>query len=273
MLPLASSAFPASHEALSQSISLGFQQYGVTPRQLQIDGGLFPEVKIMRIDLSGSKVTREHGMAAAGGTTISGPERLHIDQVELNATPIEFEGMPLAFQLHATGAKFAPAGGAGSRAFLIPITAATGELLVSAQRTELEKLAHSLVAAAASKQGIEIKKTRLELHSTSARSLDFRAEVTAKMFIMSATLTVSGKLEVDDQLNARVSGLSCRGDGMIASAANAFLKPHFQRIESQPFSLNAFSLGELQLRDISLQTGETVQLRGVFGSEPAKLAA
>jgi hypothetical protein len=45
------------------------------------------------------------------------------------------------------------------------------------------------------------------------------------MFVMSATISVSGDAAIDDQLNARVSNLKCSGDGMIGSLASGSSSP------------------------------------------------
>jgi hypothetical protein len=262
MLPIAGSTLPTSHATLAEAIKLGFARHGVTPRELSVEGGVFPRIETIRLDLSGTKVTREQGVIPA--TETSATDRIEVARIGINAAPIEFEGAPVEFNLHATAATLALAQGANS--FLVPVNAADGEVNVIANRSDLERLAHSLVVAAAAKQGIEIKKTRLEVTSTGPRSLSFRAEVTAKMFIMSATVALSGRLDIDQELNARLSELSCRGDGMIASAANALLKPHFHKIQDRPIALTSFALGDLKLRDVSLQTGETIRLHGVFGS-------
>ncbi len=262
MLPLAGSTFPTSHAALAEAIKLGFARHGVTPRELRVEGGVFPDIETIRIDLSGTTITREQPFGSAAGA--GGNDQIRVARIELKAAPIEFEGTPIDFNLSANVATLAFAQGADS--FLIPVNALDGEVNVVAQRSDLERLAHSLVVTAAAKQGIEIKKTRLEVTSTGVRSLSFRAEVTAKMFIMSATIALSGRLDIDEDLKARLSELSCRGDGMIASAANALLKPHFQRIQERPIALTSFVLGDLKLRDVSLQTGETIRLHGLFGS-------
>lgn len=262
MLPLAGSILPTSHAALAESIKLGFSNHGVAAREVSVEGGSLPAIETIQIDLSGAKITREQRLSGPTGPNTT--SHLQVGKIVLKAAPIEFEGTPLEFNLHANAVTLALSEGADS--FLVPVNAADGELNVIAHRSDLERLAQMLVAAAAAKQGIEIKKTRLEVTSTGTRSLSFRAEVTAKMFIMSATVALSGRLDIDQELNARLSELSCRGDGMIASAANAFLKPHFQRIQDRPFALNSFALGDLKLRDISLETGETIRLHGRFGS-------
>jgi len=86
------------------------------------------------------------------------------------------------------------------------------------------------------------------------------------MFIMRAKVTVTGDLEVDDQLGARLAHLTCTGDGMVGSAATAVVRPHLEKLEGRVFPLLAFSLGKVRLKDIELEAGEGLRVRAAFSS-------
>jgi len=98
------------------------------------------------------------------------------------------------------------------------------------------------------------------------RTLAFRGEVTAKMFLMTAELTLTGQIDVDAGLNARFSRLKLGGDGMITKIANGFIRPKLDHLEGRVISLLAFSLGDLRLRDIEVSTGKKLVIRAAFGS-------
>ncbi len=262
MLPLAGHEFPKSTAALAESILAGLKNHGLTARSVRADGGEFPEIHSLHIDLSGATVNRNTSPTTSGAAT---DQTLAVATLGMVAQPLIVESIPAQIELHAHGARFAFSRADSGALALVLTGAAEGSATVSAERLDLETLAHQLVGEAAAKQGVQIKKTRLELTQRGPRSVGFRAEVTAKMFVMSAKLAVTGNLDIDDQFNARLSGLSCAGDGMIASAANAFLKPHFQSLEGRTFALLSFSLGGVELRDLSIDAGETLRLSARFG--------
>lgn len=263
MLPLAASSLPPSHAALAEAITSGFAKYGLTAREIRAEGGTFPQVASLRVDLTGARAHRGLRPAEPGA---AGAERIEVERVEVVATPLYFEATPLQLDLHAQGTVLALAHGADSEPMLVLVRAAQGAVTVEARLADLEALAQSLVASAAAKQGVEIKSTHLKFTSRGPRALAFEAEVAAKMFIMTAKVAVAGTLELDDQLNARLSGLACRGEGMIASAANALLKPRFAEIEHRTFPLLALTLGEVKLRDVRLDAGEALRVHAEFGA-------
>ena len=268
MLPLAGSVVPSSHLTLAEAINDGLASRDLRPRQVLVEGGTFPEIDLLRVDLTGAQISRASNLKSAAPTGNSGSEypQLQVKRIELKADPIHFEKTPLHLQLDATDATLALAdNGAGTKLLMLS-EAASGRVSVTTHMSDVEKLVHELVADAAAKQGIEIKETRVKTTSLSPRALTFEVELTAKMFIMRAKIVISGKLQVDDDLNAHLSELACGGDGMIANAANALLKPHFQKAQSRAFPLMTLSLGSVKLRDISLSSGSTVHLTATFAS-------
>ena len=185
----------------------------------------------------------------------------------LTAAPLEFEKTPIELSLRATQAAFGFAQSAAGEPIFALMDAAHGDLSLEIRREALETLLHGLAAEAAGAHGVEVKKTRVELTTRSPRELEFRAEVTAKMFIVTAAVTLSGDVTVNDQLEARVSNLRFSGEGMIANAAGGFIRPQLEKLEGRTFPLMAFSLGSLQLRDLQVRGGDSLRLTAQFGAD------
>jgi hypothetical protein len=73
MLPLAGSRFPTSHHELKDAISRGLLHYGITAREVVVEGGTFPAVDSLRVDLTGARVTRELRIASSAKTGTARP--------------------------------------------------------------------------------------------------------------------------------------------------------------------------------------------------------
>jgi hypothetical protein len=106
---------------------------------------------------------------------------------------------------------------------------------------------------------------RVELRSRSERALDVAVKVRAKKLFLSANVRINGSAEIDEQLTARLSGLSCTGDGTLGSLACGFLTPHLQRFEGRAFPLLALSLGDVRLRDVRVAAGDELRVSARFG--------
>jgi len=182
------------------------------------------------------------------------------------AAPAELESTPIHVSLQAEDAafEFAPAS-SGGQALMIR-RAAHGEVTVELARAALEQLVHTLAVEAAGQHGVEVKSTKMSLSARGPRAVSVTADVTAKMFIATATVTLSGDVDLDEQLNARISNLRFTGEGMVANLAGGFIRPQLAKLEGSSFPLMSFALGEISLRDVQLQAGDTLRLSAQFGS-------
>ena len=79
-------------------------------------------------------------------------------------------------------------------------------------------------------------------------------------------MQITGQLDLDDQLNAKISGLKCNGDGAIARIACGILNPHLQKIDGREFALLSLPLGATRLRDIRFTVADTLSVIAEFGS-------
>jgi len=261
MLPLAAETFPVSPEELTAALTSGFAARGIAVQSVRAEGPALAALDALRIDVSGVAVTRSFRLPAEraedGGAVM-------VERFELIGAPLEFENTPLHVRVEAerTELRFA---GQPSDGALVLKSAASGFVSLAVAHSALEALLHRLATEGAGKQGLEIKKTRLELTARGPRALSFRCEVTAKMFVMSADLSFSGNLDVDEQLNACLSGLTLGGDAMITKLAAGFVRPHLDKFEGRVFPLLALPLGDLKLRDVEISTNGGLEVRAQFG--------
>jgi hypothetical protein len=262
MLPLAGPQIPDSPDALADALRTGLSAHGLETKEVAARGP-WPALESLTIDLTGAKLSREHRLPETGLTRDSGFSAARFD---LLAQPGILESIPVRAAMHAQDAGFELCAGAGTESVLLLKRAAHGDVSVEVARTDLERLVHSLVCEAAGEHGVTIKSTKLRFTSRGPRAVSLVAEVVAKMFIATATVTLSGDLDLDEQLNARLSNLRFNGDGMVANLAGGFIRPYLARFEGRAFPLMSFALGEVSLRDVALEAGETLRISAKFGS-------
>ena len=261
MLPLAGPGFPASLETLIAALRGGFAGRGISVRDIRADGE-WPRLAELTIDLSGAQLSRATRPARANTEPQSG---VTIARLAIKAAPFYFETTPLHLDFRAQDAGCGFARDDAQDPVLQLTGAGGGSVVVEAQRADLEAALKTLAAEALAKQGADVKSARLELTDRGPRSLGFRAEVTAKAFVMTARVNVTGRLDVDDELNLRVRDLATGGDGMIASLAGGFLRPRFAEIEKRAIPLAAFSFAGVKLHSVRISGGESLRIEAQFG--------
>jgi hypothetical protein len=263
MLPLSGETFPTTSEDLAEAIKRGFSEEGIEAQSVEAKGGNFPKIESLTLDLSDARAARD--LRIPSMKPARGGGGVQVEKFVVQAEPFYFEEAPFELHMQASNAAFTFAGTPKNGAMILN-DAEDGSLSISTGFEDLDALLHGIAVELGEKQGVEVRETRLELKNQGPRTLSFRGDVTAKMFIMTAALTLSGQIEVDAGLNARFSRLILSGDGMITKIANGFIRPKLDLLESRPIPLLAFSLGDLRLRDIEVSAGKTLQIRAVFGS-------
>lgn len=260
MLPISADTFPKTADELVAALRGGFDSKGLALRAISAEGG-YPQLTKLSIDLTGAQVSRENRLGAVTGEK---SDPVEIGHFELFGEPVYFEKAAIEARLQADAVKMLTTGEPKNGSLVLE-SATAGSVSVKVEIVALEELLLSFAAEAAKKQGIEIKKTKLTLTQEGPRAVAFRAEVTAKVFIMSATLALTGRLDIDDEFNARLSSLALDGDAMVMNLAGSFLKPRLQQLEGRVIPLFAFLPGGIKLRDIQVSVGSALQVQARFG--------
>lgn len=263
MLPFSAEKIPASPDALAAALAGGFAARGVVVKSVRAAGAGLAGLTELRIDVSGARCARDFRVATAGG---GDAVVVRAERFELVGEPLEFEGMPLRLRVEAEGAEFRGTGPAGAGVLRLA-GAVRGAVALAVGHAELEALLHGLARGVAEKQGVEVRQTKLTLTGRGPRALSFRCEVTAKVFVMTAELSLCGDLAVDEELNARLSGLTLGGDAMITKMAAGFARPYLDKLEGRVFPLLALGHGGLQVRDVEIATTHGIEVRAKFGRD------
>ncbi len=264
MLPLAGENFPASATELIDALQIGLAARGFAPTRVNIEGAAWPDVPSLAIDVSGARVTRNVRLPEAAAP---GADKLRCARLEIIGAPLFFEGTPAQLRLRAQDVVFDLARSAENEPLLALHTAASGSVEIEIAKHDLEAMLQRVAVLAAGDHGVEVKKTVLELTAHHSRMLAVRAEVTAKMFVMSAAVKLTGEVSVDDALHARLANLRVSADGMVGAMVNTVARPFLEKWENREFALLAFSLGGIKLRDVAVRGGDSLHLEAHFGAD------
>ncbi len=263
MLPLAGSRLPSSPEELVSSLQAGLRDAGIVSQETRARGE-WPRLDELSINLTGARVTRAFRLSANAPASTSS---VAITALSLTAEPIFFENTPLLFAMHAQAADCGFSENSDGHAVLSLQGVGAGSVFMEAAVADLEVTLKNIAQEILSKQGAEVKAVKLTLTERNSRSLGIRAEITAKAFVMTARLTVSGEIDLDDQLNLRLRDLAVSGDGMIASLASGFLRPRFAELEKRVIPLAAQSFAGIALQDVRIQCGDALRIEARFGKK------
>jgi hypothetical protein len=265
MFPLKTAKFPTNAADFARALNDSLRTvFSVAQEPVAIRDLAYPHLAAIEVSLDGAKL-RGTPPPPPSLKTPSGPA-LTVDSLSAGGRGMTVGPAAIDFFLTATGVELHQAEDSAGQIVLVLHTASAGRVEASTSKAALEALIAEVAKAEAAKQGVSVDNVQLALRSKNTRSLAAEVRLRAKKLFLSASLRITGLLDLDEELNARLSGLDCIGDGAIATVACGVLKQHLQKLNNREFPLMSLPLGEAHLRDVRLAVGEKLSVTAEFGS-------
>src|SRR5262245_37979238 len=235
MLPLAGKTLPQSAAELETAIGGALEDLFLLRRDrsaVSVTGPRFPSIRTIRIDLNNAEVNLAHPppRPPQRGRRDPGPR---VDRFDLTAKPLRYENARLDLRLSATGLQFDFNRDKRGRSWLMLSDAKAGKVDARIAKSDLQRLLTEIATMVAREQGVTVQKLDLALKQAGPRSVACDARVKASKIFVSGVIRITGQLDLDDQLNATLSNLSCSGEGIIGSAAASVAKMKLAEFEGK----------------------------------------
>lgn len=270
MFPLNTATFPPNAADLAVALNDSLRTlFNVAREPVTIRDLSYPHLAALDLSLDGAAL-RGRPPGPPSLATASAPA-LAVDSFNAGGRGMCVGPSAIDFALTASGVELHQAKDSAGQIVLVLHTAGAGRVEASASKADLEALIAEVAKAEAAKQGVSVDAVQLSLRSQSPRSLAAEVRLRAKKLFLSASLRITAQLDLDEELNARLSGLDCIGDGAIAAVACGVLKPHLEKLNGREFPLMSLPLGDVRLRDVRLAVGEKLSVTAEFGSTRASV--
>jgi hypothetical protein len=265
MFPLKTNTLPASAAELARQLNESLRDlFHLSNDPVNIREVSYPHLASLVVNLDGARLEGPPPPVPSIGAERS--PALTVDSFTVKGSQVSLGPAGVDFALTAEKLALQRASGADGNVVLLLQSAADGRIEVSALPSEIEALIGEVARTEAGKQGVAIDNVQLALRSNSHRSLAAQVRLRAKKLFLSTTLQITAQVDLDEELNATVSGLDCTGDGAMASMACGVLKPHLEKMNGRTFSLMSLPLGEVRLRNVQIAAGDKLTITAEFGN-------
>ena len=264
MFPLFSDRLPTRADDLARMLEQSLRQLVDTESDIvAVVEKAFPELRELHINLDGARVRTGalRPLSISGETTPA----FRVEDFKLSATGISVDDMPLDLQVHADNLQLHQGRDRDRKLVLVLHAADSGWINISVTKVDLEKLILAMAKREADKQGVAIEDLKLSLSSAGPRAIEGVVQLRARKLILRGVIRITARLEIDEKLSARLSGLNCTGEGAIGAMASNLLRPHLQKLDGRQLNLAALPLGEISLRDIEVTANERLRITAKFG--------
>ena len=270
MFHLATDQFPTNQAELAAAVRGALAESLALPeREVVTAEGEWPAGDSLKIDLTGARLTSDKPPEQWPGATAAAEPGPTYERFDLSADPLLIDAASVHLRLTAEAVAFALDRSADGRAVLVLTGADRGHVTARVAAADVQALLLDKAREGTAAHKILIDSADLTFASDGPRSVAVAATVVArrKLLIGSAggTFRLSARLDVDDELVATLSGLTCTGEGVVAGAVAPVLTAKMADFNGRQFPLAAVSLGDVRLRDVAITTGEDLAVTASFG--------
>jgi hypothetical protein len=265
MFSLKTATLPANASDLARRLNDSLRDvFDLSSDPVTLQEVSYPHLASLTVSLDGAHLRGQPPpVPSVGATSIPA---LTIDSFTAKGSAMSVGPAAIDFALNARELDLHRTSDVDGNVVLVLHRAGDGRIEVSASPPDLEALIAEVAKTEAGKHGVAIDRVELMLRSNNSRSLAAEVRLRAKKLFLSTSLRITGQVDLDEALNARISGLDCTGEGAIASVACGVLKPHLEKLDGRTFSLMSLPLGEVRLRDVRISVGEKLAITAEFGS-------
>ena len=265
MFPLRTKNLPTDAAGLADALEKSLREAVEVPGKfVQVSDREYPALEEIRVTLDGAslRVPPPNPPKPVGKSSPA----LRADRVAFTGKGMSIQGAWLDVVFDASNVELHESREANGDIVLLLHRAGDGQIDINISKRDLEQVLATLAREEARKRGVTIEHVDLALESRGPRALSAIVDLRARKSFFSATIKIAGDLAIDDQLSAKLSNLSCKGEGAIGSVACGVLAPILERANNRSFSLMALPIGEVHLRDVRISAGDQISVQARFGS-------
>lgn len=265
MFPLYTKTFPTNATDLASLLNESvLRVFSGVADPVTVRDKAYPKLAEIRLSLDGAELRADPPKPP--NVKGSSSPALQVQELHINASELSL-GLAIAdLRLSARNVDLHQAADKKGEIVLVLQSAAEGEVEIGTAREELESAIAAVAKSEAGKQGVAIEDVKLTVQERGPRSMSAEVQLKGKKLFFSTVIRITANLDLDDELNATLSGLTCKGEGAIGGVACGILGPHLEKLDGRSFALMALPLGEVRLRDVRMSAGEKLTVTAEFGA-------
>ena len=270
LFPMSKTIAPETPELLAASMEQAWGARLDVPEGADLvrieNAAAYPHVGSMTIDLSDVSVPKkekERKLKPRGGPEGS----VRVDNLELVAKPLLLEKAKLLIGLTATDAKLELRRDKRGRPMLALAGAEDGKVSMEMSKKDIDTLLLATARDAAGKYGVAVDSTKIKLDMIGERTLRVNLKVNVRIgALLPAGLRFRARMDVDDDLNGKITRLSCEGDQLLGPLISSVVDPALKKYEGKKRPLVGFAFGRMRLHDLDIDVEDGFKLKAEFGN-------
>lgn len=227
--------------------------------------GEFPHLDLLKVDLTDALLKKDFRpnqfkKPSAPKATVFAKEFKYVAQ------PLRYHDGPVEMLIQARDAELSVIRD-GDKTTLVVTNASEGSFDFSIKIADIKPM---LMAGAKqhAKGGFNVRDITIDAKSDNDHSLAVDMKVQATWLFVPADFHLTGRVDIDDNFNVRLSGLRCDGENLGGALLAGFIDDQMQKHNGKVMPLAAWPGRKLRLSAAQIQVDDHIRIKGGFGPTP-----
>jgi hypothetical protein len=268
--PLVGDALPPTREALVASLTTGYRHRvdpspdAVAPLVVAV-GEDYPNLDSLVMDLSGARIKPGFRPSSFKAAARLG-ESLRVKHLEYVALPLRYSDGNTNLRIVAHDVTLNLLRGRGETAALVMTEARDGRVDFHVPVRDLERMLVASARTGGAKAGYRISDVSLKLSSDHSHSLACELTVGGWWLLLPTSFKLTGRVDIDDAYNARLSNVGCTGTDVGGALVAGFIDNAVRKYDGRVMPLARFPGGKIRIRDLRIDLDDSLRIFAAFGS-------
>ncbi|HEY8751289.1 MAG TPA: hypothetical protein VIM11_25120 [Tepidisphaeraceae bacterium] len=265
---LGTGPMPQTSDELSDALQRGWSQAIRFPDPaavISMEQPGFPSIGALKVNLSDGqlKITDKKDRIKLNNVI---ERELQIGKLEIRGEPLLVRKARIHMNLNANSAQLVLERDRVGRPVAMLQDAASGNLAFDVSVADAEALMLHNARDVAVNYGVTVESMHLKIVAETPRSLQVSLHVATLVGFIPAGMLFKAHVNVDDGMNAKITGISIDGDDALGPLIVGLLRPALVKHNNETRPLVGFPAGKLQLRDVAVRVDDSLHLTAAFGS-------
>jgi len=190
---------------------------------------------------------------------------VRVGKLEVRADPFLVRDAPWHMNLDVENAKMLMQRDGTGRPVMMLEDASAGTVSMEVRVADIERLMLQDAQDGLARFGVDVDDVELRVVAETPRSVQVELHLALEVALIPAGITFKGHIAVDDQMNAKVTGISLEGEDVLGPLIAEFMRGQIVKHNNETRPLVKFPSPRMKLKDVRFKTGESLRMEASFG--------
>jgi hypothetical protein len=270
VFPFAADGLPDNADDFAAAMERGYRKALKLPDDSSIvtaeGGASYPKVESLRIDVCDAVIDPDRKARKPSDRKPTAPA-LDAAHLEMLGHRMSVERATVNMDVVATDARLLLARDEKGKPLLVLGSAKQGRMSLEVTLDDVERLLLVAARKGGRPYGLAVDRARLNMTvDENGRTIEVDLKLWTRFGVVPAGLRFRARLDIDENLNGKLTNLNCSGDEVLGPLISGLIRPFLAKYDGKTRPLMNFPATDMRLRAIDIAADRSIRVKADFGN-------